>query len=97
MNNEQFNAFEEHCRSTETYKMERLNIYKTYPEDLFRPTGEMAMEDEDKYYSNAHDTNYHDIVNNYFKNGRYYDLVETKKVRVKGYDKNAKFKKKRNK
>ena len=50
----------------------------------------MAIEDEDSYYSSAHNVNWDNgIETNYFKNGRYYELIETKEVKVKGYNKNA--------
>ena len=48
------------------------------------------IEVEDSYYLSAHNVNWDNgIETNYFKNGRYYELIETKEVKVKGYNKNA--------
>ena len=80
------NAFIEHCKSSEIFKKVNLNIYRSKPEDLFRASGEMAMEDEDRYYSGAHNIDWDGIEKDYFKNGRYYYLVRTKEVTSKGYD-----------
>ena len=87
----EYNAFIEHCKSTETYKKVNLNTYRSCPEDFFRATGEMAQEDEMFYYSNAYnvdfDNNLEDLIEtSYFKNGRYYEVIRTKKVKVKGYN-----------
>ena len=76
----------------ETYKETVLCTYRSYPEDLFRATGEMAIESEDGYYSSAHNFNRNGIETSYFKNGRYYELIKTKEVKVKGYNKNATYK-----
>ena len=95
MTNKQFNAFEEHCKSTETYKKEVLRTYSVEPNgDLFIPSGEMAMEDFDRYYSEAENVEWDEFGSfetSYFKDGKYYSFKEAKEVRVKGYDKNAKF------
>ena len=93
MSDLEYNAFIEHCKETETYKKTKLCAYRSYPEDMFRATGEMAIEDEDSYYLSAHNVNWDNgIETNYFKNGRYYELIETKEVKVKGYNKNAPYK-----
>tara|TARA_Y100001973_G_C5017652_1_gene241542 strand:- start:226 stop:576 length:351 start_codon:yes stop_codon:yes gene_type:complete len=101
MSDLEYNAFIEHCKETETYKKTKLYVYRSYPEDMFRATGEMAIEDEDNYYSSAHNADWdyskgynngHCIETNYFKNGRYYEIIETKEVKVKGYNKNAPYK-----
>ena len=93
MSDLEYNAFIEHCKETETYKETGLCTYRSYPEDMFRATGEMAIEDEDSYYSNAHNVNWgNGIETSYFKNGRYYELIKTKEVKVKGYNKNATYK-----
>lgn len=91
MSDLEYNAFIEHCKSTETYKIVNLNTYMSYPEHLFRATGEMAQEDEMFYYSNAYnidfDNNTEDLIEtSYFKNGRYNEVIRTKKVKVKGYN-----------
>ncbi len=80
------NAFIEHCKSSEIFKKVRLNTYRSYPEDLFRASGEMAQEDEDRYYSGANNIDWDGIEKDYFKNGRYYALIGTKMVTTKGYN-----------
>ena len=81
----EYNAFIEHLKSSEIYKKVRLNTYKSYPEDLFRASGEMAQVDEDRFYQNACNINWDGIETSYFKNGRYYALIGTKMVTTKGY------------
>ena len=71
----EYRVFIEHCKSTETYR--RGVVRKFY--HLEEPSGEMALEDFDRYI---------DSENVISKNGEYYD-VETKRVRIKGYNKEA--------
>ena len=82
----EYNAFIEHLKSGEIFKKVRLNTYRSYPEDLFRASGEMAQEDEHRYYSEAYNIGWGSNEEDYFKNGRYYALIGTKMVTTKGYN-----------
>ena len=81
----EYDAFIEHLKSSEIYKKVRLNTYRSYPENLFRASGEMAQEHEDEYYQNAYNINWDNTETSYFKNGRYYALIGSKMVTIKGY------------
>ena len=95
MSDLEHNAFLRWCKSTETYKKVVLRTYSVEPNgDLFIPSGEMAREDFDNYYSGAENVEWDKFggfETSYFKDGKYYSFKEAKEVKVKGYDKNAKF------
>ena len=74
-------AFLMWCKSSETYRIGY--IQRGYLDE--EPSGEMASEDWFRYHSE-------DIYRSFVgKNGKRYLVYDTKEVRVKGYDKNAKF------
>ena len=72
-------AFLRWCKSSETYRMGYIK--KGFLDE--KPSGEMALED---WYAHGDNEEY------FSKNNKMYIVYETKEVRVKGYDKNAKFK-----
>jgi hypothetical protein len=51
MTEEQFKAFEEHCRASETYKYLKIDMQAQEEKWLneWRPTGEMALEDFERF------------------------------------------------
>tara|TARA_Y100001963_G_scaffold15829_1_gene19580 strand:+ start:162 stop:533 length:372 start_codon:yes stop_codon:yes gene_type:complete len=69
------NAFEEHCRASETYKTVKLDLYAEKVRWLkaIEPTGEMALED---FY----------LFEQYQLEGLSYDDSRYKIIKVKGYD-----------
>ena len=87
MSDLEHNAFIEHCKATETYE-ERVIVTKAW--ELPEPTGEMAIEDHDNYLSSV----YYDPDDEFqkgtcIKNGKIYSILETKTIKIKGYNKNA--------
>jgi len=80
MSNLEHNAFIEHCKATETYK--KVFLRKGFLDE--EPSQDsMAWIDWDRIHS--------ENPEEYFvgKNGKFYSIIETKKVKVKGYNKNA--------
>ena len=79
------NAFIEHCKATETYK-ERVIVTKAYKLD--EPTGEMAIEDHDEFLSNMCAEDYDDLFKKgiCILDGKFYSIIETKTIKVKGYN-----------
>tara|TARA_Y100000004_G_scaffold42537_1_gene46519 strand:+ start:4151 stop:4522 length:372 start_codon:yes stop_codon:yes gene_type:complete len=69
------NAFEEHCRASETYKTVKLDLYAEKLRWLkaIEPTGEMALEDFDRWAGSELEQ---------FDN----DDSRYKIIKVKGYD-----------
>ena len=91
MSDLEYDAFEEHCKSTETYKEVVLRTYNVEPNgDLFIPSGEMAREDFDNYFSEAYNVVGDELgfyAPDYIKDGKYYSFEKAKLVKVKGYNK----------
>ncbi len=83
MSDLEHNAFIKWCKSTEVFKIVKLRKGYLYEEPASQDS--IAYEDWDRSLS--------DDPELFFigKNGLIYWIYETKKVRVKGYDKNAKF------
>ena len=81
----EYNAFIEHCKATETYK-ERVIVAKA--RKMIEPTGEMAIEDHDRYLSEMCHEKYEDLFNDGICviDGKFYAIIETKTIKVKGYD-----------
>ena len=80
MTKEQFRAFEWHCRSSETYRYLRIDMQARVERELneWRPTGEMALEDFERWEEQQLEP---------FLEDRY----RYRTIRVKGYDKDAPF------
>ena len=76
MTKEQFRAFEDHCRASEIYKYLKIDTLAEVERKMeeWRPTGEIASEDYDRYYD-------------YIFEGAEPERYRT--IRVKGYDKDA--------
>ena len=76
MTKEQFRAFEDHCRASETYKYLLIDTLAETEKwvNKWKPTGEMAEEDFDRYYS-------------YIFEGVGPERYKT--IKVKGYDKDV--------
>ena len=87
MSNLEHNAFIEHCKSSERYK-EKVVVTKA--RKMIEPTGEMAIEDHDRYLSNVcyePDELFEKGI--WIKNGKVYFILETKTIKIKGYSKYA--------
>jgi len=94
MSDLEHNAFIEHCKTTETYKK---RVIVTKARKMIEPTGEMAIEDECEFLSNMSAEDYDDLLNKgmCIIDGKFYDIIETKTIKVKGYNKNAELKEKK--
>ena len=81
----QQDAFEWHCRASETYKTVKLDLHAEKLRWLkaIEPTGEMALDDFDRWAGN-------ELEQFAYDDSRY------KTIKVKGYDKNAPLKRREN-
>ena len=81
MTEEQFKAFEDHCRASEYFYFLKIDMQAQAEKELeeMRPTGEMAEEDFDRF-EELHLERFLDDRDRY------------RTIKVKGYDVNAPFK-----
>ena len=88
MSDLEYNAFIEHCKSSETYK-EKVIVTKA--RKMIEPTGEMAIEEHDDHLSNLSKDDYDELFEKgiWIKNGKMYSIIETKTIKIKRYNKNA--------
>ena len=85
----EYNAFIEHCKSSEIFKKIPIRIYSIHDSDLFRASGDMAKEDEDRYYGNGDSCDCDEFgcyETDYFKGDKFYIYEKTKIVKSKGYN-----------
>ena len=75
-----------HLRNTLKMIIKNSTKPKSKPEYEFKMNGEMAQEDEDRYYSEAFNIGWGSNEEDYFKDGMYYALIGTKMVTTKGYN-----------
>ena len=81
MSDLEHNAFIEHCKATETYKETEIITESTKLEE---PQGEIALRHFDRWVDSSSNE---DIYLG--KDANFYWIDKTKKVKVKGYNKNA--------
>tara|TARA_X000000368_G_C22459291_1_gene462571 strand:+ start:83 stop:367 length:285 start_codon:yes stop_codon:yes gene_type:complete len=85
MSDLEYNAFIEHCKSSETYKEKAI---VTKASKMIEPTGEMAREEDDSYLSELNKEDYYDLFEKgiWLKDGKMYSIIETKTIKIKGYN-----------
>ena len=85
MSDLEYNAFIEHCKSSEIYK-EKVIVTKA--RKMIEPTGEMAIEEHDDYLSGLGKEDCDELFEKgiWITNGKMYSIIETKTIKIKGYN-----------